>query len=173
MKVNRYQFDSVVSKTKQGINPILRGEENGIYFEYLAMIELQMYDFHLEYNINGRQAAEILQLVLYDIKGIAENEEYDCTKWEEECYRSCADTIESLFMPEKNPELQADLKKPTVLNDDYFELSRKVIVRIYESVGLWTKKLGPDGYFSFIGQYVGTEIWTSKKYLVENRFLNQ
>lgn len=149
------------------------GEENGIYFEYLAMIELRMHDFHLEYNINGRQAAEILRLVLYDIKGIAEKEEYDCTKWEEECYRSCADSIESLFLPEKNSELEADLKKQTVLNDDYFELARKVIVRIHESVERWTKEMGPNGYFNFIGQYIGTEIKTFKKYLLEDRFLNQ
>lgn len=173
MKVNRYQFDSVVPKTKKSINPILRGEENGIYFEYLAMIELRMHGFHLEHDINGRQAKEILQLVLYDIKSITDKEEYDCTKWEEKCYRSCADTIGSLFLPEKNPELQAALKKPVVLNDDYFEFPRKIIVRIYESIEQWTSDFGSNGYFDFIGRYIGAEIRTSKKFLIENRFLTQ
>ncbi len=62
-----------------------------------------MHQFHLKYGINGRQAKEILQLVLLDIKSIAERQEYDCTKWTEECYHACADTIEELFLPEKNP----------------------------------------------------------------------
>ncbi len=67
-------------------------------------------------------------------------------------------------------DLEADLKKQTVLSDDYFELPRKVIVRIYESVGRWTKELGPNGYFTFIGRYFGTEIKTFKKYLLKTDF---
>lgn len=110
---------------------------------------------------------------MFDIRSIVENEEYDCTNWEEECYRSCADALESLFLPEKNPQLQDDLKKPIVLDDDYFEFPRKIIVRIHESVETWTKESGPYGYFQFIAPYIGSEICTSKKYLVEDRFLEQ
>lgn len=40
MNINRYQFDRIVSRTKQTIDPIRRGEEDGIYFEYLALIEI-------------------------------------------------------------------------------------------------------------------------------------
>lgn len=171
MKINRYQFDKIVSRTKNSIHPIRRGEENGVYFEYLAMIELLMHDFHLKHKINGRQAKEILQLVLYDILAVTDHTEYDCTQFEEACYRACADRIESLFMPEKSPELQKALNTPIILDDDYFELSRKTIVRIHESVTQWTNDFGAYGYFNFIAPYINSEILTSKKYLVEDRFL--
>lgn len=84
--------------------------------------------------------------------------------------RTCADSIEELFMPEKNPELKACLKEPFAANDDYFELAGKIHVRIYESVEKWTKVYCPNGYFDFIGEYMDTEIWTLLKFLVENRF---
>lgn len=171
MDVNRYQFDRIVARTKQSITPIKRGEENGIYFEYLALLEIRMYQFHLKYGINGRQAKEILQLVLFDIKSIADQTEYDCTKWVEEGYRICADTIEALFLPEKNPELGECLKENVLKNDEYFEFARKNIIRVYESITQWTKDFGADGYFNFISSFISTEIQTSKKYLVEDRFL--
>lgn len=72
--------------------------------------------------------------------------------------RTCADSIEELFMPEKNPELKACLKEPFAANDDYFELAGKIHVRIYESVEKWTKVYCPNGYFDFIGEYMDTEI---------------
>lgn len=172
MNVNRYQFDSIVSKTKQTIHPILRGEENGEYFEYLALLEIRLHRFHQMYGINGRQAEEILQLILFDIKSISDHQKYDCTKWEEECYRACADTIEELFLPEKNPDLKEQLKGNVIENDDYFEFARKNIIRIHESVVQWTSDFGLEGYFKFISEFIDTEIRTSKKYLVEDRFLN-
>lgn len=138
---------------------------------YLAIIEIRLYTFHQEYGINGRRVKEILQIVLFDIKRVVEKEEQDCTKWEEGCYRACADAIESFFLPEKSPRLQAALKKSTILDDAYFELPRKVIVRICESIDQWTKGGGSNGYFGFIGGCVGTEIPTDKKYLVDERFL--
>ncbi len=38
MIVNRYLFDSIASKTKRTVTPIMRGEEDGMYFEYLAIL---------------------------------------------------------------------------------------------------------------------------------------
>ena len=171
MSVNRYQFDSIASKTKQKITPIRRGEENGIYFEYLALLEICIYQFHLKHGLNGRQAKEILQVVLFDIKSITDHQLYDCTKWMEKCYRSCADTIEELFMPEKKPDLKKKLKEDVIENDDFFEFARRNVIRIYESITQWTEDFGPEGYFNFIRGYIGTEIQSSKKYLVEDRFL--
>jgi len=172
MNVNRYQFDSIVSKTKRDVNnPIMRGEEDGIYFEYLALLEIRLHQFHLKYGINGRQAKEILQLVLFDIKSVVDRQEYDCTKWVEECYPVCVGIIEELFLPEKNPELRENLKENVLENDEYFEFARKNIIRIHESIEQWTEDFGTDGYFNFISQFIGTEIQTSRKYLVENRFL--
>lgn len=171
MNVNRYQFDNIVSKTKKTLSPILRGEEDGIYFDYLALIEIRMYQFHLKYGINGRQAKEILQLILFDIKSITDQDEYDCTRWEEECYRPCVDVIEQLFLPEKNPLLKSLLKEPYTENDDFFEFARKNIIRIHESVEQWTKDFGSDGYFNFIGNYIDSEIQTTNKLLIESKYL--
>lgn len=171
MEINRYQFDSIASKTKRDITPIRHGEEDGIYFEYLALLETHMHQFHLEYGINGRQAQEILQLVLFDIKSITDGIDYVCTKWEEDCYRPCADTIEALCIPDKNPDLREHLEEDVCLDDDFFEFPRKNLIRVHESVGKWTKELGPDGYFNFIDRFMADEIRTSKHFLIEDRFL--
>lgn len=171
MNVNRYQFDSITSKTKRDITPIRPGEENGLYLEYLALLEVHMYQFHLKYGINDRQAQEILQLVLFDIKSITDGIDYICTKWEEENYRTCADILEALFIPEKNPNLQANLREDVCLNDEFFELPRKSLIKIHESVGKWTKELGENGYFNFIGRFVRGGVPTSKNFIIEDRFL--
>lgn len=170
MNVNRYQFDNIVSKTKKTLASIRRGEEDE-YFDYLALIEIRLYQFHNEHGINGRQAKEILQLVLFDIKSMTDQEEYDCSKWEEECYRECADVIEQLFFAAKNSELKEMLKTPFAEEDDYFELARKILIRIHESVEQWTKDFGGYGYFNFIGEYMGSEIVSAEKFLVESRYL--
>lgn len=171
MNVNRYQFDSIVSKTKKTITPIIRGEEDGEYFEYLAIVEILLSRFHKNFGINGRQAKEIIQLVLYDIKGVADGVEYDCSKWTEECYYICADIIEQCILPEKNPKLKAQLKDDVVLDDDYFEFARAVLIRIHESVTLWTNENGSQGYFNFISGFLGIEILTTKEFLVEDYYL--
>lgn len=171
MEVNRYRFDKIVAETKKMISPIRRGEEDGIYFEYLALLEMKMYDFHKRHGINGRQAKEILQLILFDIKSIVDEIDYNCTALEESCYRDCTEEIEQLFLPEKNPGLKDALIKETYKDDAYFEFARKNIVRIHESVEQWTKDFGSNGYFTFIGDYIGTEIESTKKYLVEDRYL--
>lgn len=170
MNVNKYDFDCIISKTKQMISPIQRGEEDGVYFEYLALLEMQLYRFHTKYGINGRQAKEILLLCLFDIKSITEHKKYDCSKFEEDCYRECADILGQFFLPEKNVALQDALNHPFVADDEFFEFARKNIIRIYESVEQWTKDFGSVGYFNFIGNYLGTEIKSTKKFLVENRY---
>lgn len=43
---------------------------------------------------------------------------------------------------------------------------------IHESVVQWTKDFGSEGYFKFISEFIDTEIRASKKYFVEDRFLN-
>lgn len=171
MNVNRYDFDRIIPKTKQMISPIRRGEEDGIYFEYLALLEMKLHQFHLKYGINGRQAKEILKLSLFDIKSITEHKEYDCFKFEEDCYRECADLIGQFYLPEKNAELKDALRQPFVADDDFFEFARKNIIRIHESVEQWTKDFGPVGYFNFIGNFLASEIKSTKKFLVEDRYL--
>lgn len=173
MNVDRYQFDRIVTKTIKEIAPIKKREENGIYLEYLALLEKTLFQFHVLNSITGRQAKEILQLVLYDIKSVCDQQEYDCTQWEEEDYRTYASTIESLFFPDKNPELKAQLREDTELNAAYFELARKIIIRVYESIEQRTKSLGSEGYFNFIRDFILGGIMVSEQFLVEDRFLIQ
>lgn len=172
MNVNRYNFDSIVKKTKQAITPIPSGEEDAFYMPYLAAVEYRLYDYHLKQDIKGRHAQEILQLVLFDIKSAIGPEEYDCSKWIETYYLPCADAIEQLFLPEKNPNLKKSLRDDALENDRFFELARKVIVRIHESIGLWTKEHGPDGYFNFISGFIIKGV-SVDQYLIDDEYFVQ
>lgn len=174
MKVNRYQFDSIASNTKKTIEePIKQGEEDGFYYEYLQTLEIEFYQFHIKHGINDRQAMEIIQVILLDIKSSLNGEEYDYSKWEEPCYRSCADEIEMFFMPDKNPHLQKLLKGWVVPDEKFYELAQKCLIRIHESIEFWTKKGGDNGYFNFIGEFIGTEILADRILLVEEEYLRE
>lgn len=169
MNVNRYQFDNIVSKTKKSISPIQKNTEEKLYSDYLERIEGHLFHFYTHNGITGRQAKEILQVILFDIKSILDNETYDTSRWQEENYRRYANSIESLFIPEKNPELQELLLDSAKLNSDYFELAQKCIVRIYESIEYWTKEYGSEGYFSFLSDFM-TDL-LPEGFVVEDRFL--
>lgn len=45
MNADRYQFDRIVTKTKKEIAPIKKGEENGIYLQYLALLEKNFFSY--------------------------------------------------------------------------------------------------------------------------------
>lgn len=171
MNVERYQFDRIISKTKQMISPIRHGEENEHYFYTLAILEIKLFDLHKRYGLNGRQAQDIIKIILFDIKGSVEDENYDCSKYKGDNYSDCLFEIEQLFMPDKNPKLCRALKKSVVFDDDYYEFPRKHLIRIYESIEQWTKEGGINGYFDFICPYIGTEIVTKKKFLVDEAYL--
>ena len=63
-----------------------------------------------------------------------------------------------------------DLKKGVVLDNKFYELAQKCLIRIHESVEFWTRKGGDNGYFNFIGEYIGTEILNERIPLVENEY---
>ena len=175
MIVNRYNFDSIVSKTQKLVTPIPKGKEE-MYAGSLNLVERRMLSFYEKHHITGRQAQEIIQIVLMDIKGRIDHEDYDCSSWYEPCYRECADELEALFLPELNPDLKAKLSPKLFsgagLDSDYFELSRKCLIRIHDSIGLWTKDAGPNGYFESIKQFVRVDQPISEyPYLVEKRML--
>lgn len=171
MNVNRYNFDSIVSKTQKEITPIRKGKEDE-YAGSLNLLERKILSIYKRYHINGRQTQEIIQVVLLDIKGILDHEDYDCSRWCEPCYRECADELEALFLPDLNQDLKK-LIAVEVLDSGYFELARKCLVKIHDSIGLWTKEYGADGYFNFIGRFVFEEHpITDQAYLVEDKYLS-
>ncbi len=113
----------------------------------------------------------LLQLVLFDIKSITDREEHNCSRLEEECYRPSADVLEELFIPEKNSLFKNQLKESVIEDHDFFELARKCIVRVYESIELWTKEFGPEGYFRYIENFMGSEPLTTKSFVVESKYM--
>jgi len=172
MNVNRYQFDTIIQKTKKSISCIQQGEED-FYFVYLNCLESTLLQLHKQYHINGRQTQEILQIVLFDIKSFLEKETYDCLKWYENCYCDCVEQIEALFFPEKNPTLKKYLENPENLDSSYFELPQKCIVRVYASIENWTKESGEYGYFNYISNFIMDNKSRKQSFLVESRFLKQ
>lgn len=54
---------------------------------------------------------------------------------------------------------------------DFFELARKCIVRVYESIELWTKEFGTEGYFRYIENFMGSEPLTTKSFVVESKYM--
>lgn len=173
MNVNKYNFDKVVAKTKNKINPIYSGKEEP-YVDLLAMIEKRLYKFHCNYNFNGRQTQEIIKIILLNINAIILKDTWNSFDFEKENYSICVDEIEKLFLPNKNSALMKRFNKSYDLDEPYFELIRKLLIRIYESIEKWTKELGDNAYFDFIKNFIPNQINEKNlinEYIVENKYL--
>lgn len=170
MNVNRYQFDKIVQVMKNEIGSIRKGRESE-YEGELRILEQFLYESYPKYHVNGRQLSEIMKVVLWDIKSYMEHTEYDYSKWMEDLYREYADEIETLFLPDKNKRLENILRiSPDSMSSEerkeYLKLPAKCIIRVLESIEMWTKERGADGYYNFIEEFFG-----QMKYIDENPVL--
>ena len=123
---------------------------------------------------NGRRAIEAIKAALFIIDGYINQIEYNLTGFTSDDNKAYLNAILMGIDPFTNNELfdiltdMYDLQSPDGLRA-YFTLPIKCLLRIEQSIQLWTKNNGVSGYFDFLENHLGNAVPSNDKmeYIIE------
>ena len=162
MKITQYQFDKISKQMENEFGKMRKGEEQH-YEMMLFPMESNLLKIHrANPNANSRRLAEAISIVLYQIKGYLGGETYDVESFKNQENSMLAHALLMAFDPFTNSEIReviegeqrVDLSKMEDLKKLYKE-PVMCINRIKDSVEVWGKRGGANGYFDFISSAIG------------------
>jgi len=139
---------------------VKKGEEDCFALELASIEGNLLKTFRRNRTHNGRRALEAIKICLFIIDGYINACEYDLSKYITPENKSLVNAILMAFDPFTNEEVREALgseynwHSPDVLSE-FFTHPIQCLLRLEESVELWTKRNGPDGYFNFIEEFMG------------------
>lgn len=151
-----YQFERIYSQMEKEFGKIKKGNEEE-YMMQLSMLEGNVLKIHREDpNANSRRLREAIALVLFDIKSHYTNNVYDIEDFRNEENEKLEKALLEVFDPFSNEEIKEnignDLKEEQLF--EYYRVWVLCLLRIKESIDTWEKRMGSNGYFLFIEQYM-------------------
>ena len=160
-----YQFEKIYSQMEKEFGKMKDGQEDG-HAMLLFPMESNALKIHRKHPAsNSRRLREAIALVLFDIKSRYTGEEQTLEEFRSEDNGKLEQALLMAFDPFTNEEVYAvfkeemkmDLENPQVLRDYYAE-PIICLLRIKKSIDSWEKKMGANGYFDFIENYMGNNI---------------
>lgn len=160
--MQRYQFDKIYTQMEKEFGKIRSGEEED-HAMVLFPMESNAVKIRRKYpTSNSRRFREAIALALFDVKARYTGEAIDLDKFRDEDNARLEKALLMAFEPFTNEEIRTALKEhsetepddPDSLRDYYAEPIR-CMLRIKESVDIWEKQLGADGYFTFLENTIG------------------
>ena len=158
--VNNYQLERISSRMAKEFGTMRRGDEE-IYGHILLPMEGNLLKLYRKAKSrNGRRAIEAIHMCLLKVDGYIKGIEYDFSSFVNDENQAFLEGLLMSFDPFTNREVYGvvsrvyDLNSPEDLKK-YFEIPVKCLLRIEKSIELWTKELGPNGYFMFIEDQLG------------------
>ncbi|MDC7288173.1 hypothetical protein NXH76_10185 [Blautia schinkii] len=160
-----YQFEKIYSQMEKEFGRIRKGEED-LYAMLLLPLEGNALRVHRKYpDSNSRRLREAIALVLFDIKSRYSGESIDVEKFRNADNERLEKALLMAFDPFTNDEIM-EILSPEIQeaeNDkealyQYYKLPIMCLLRIKDSIDLWEKNSGANGYFDFIEGYMGAEI---------------
>lgn len=165
--MNQYQFDQITRRMERRYGKIKKGTEED-YTVLFFTIEGNMLSAHRNHpEANGRRAREAVMLALHFIEGRITGEEKELSAFENKENLLLLDAILYAIDPmssEKGMEKfrEADGDEDKLGDKSYleqmFHLPALCLLRLIESIDLWTRKMGPDGYFNFMEGNIGSQV---------------
>lgn len=151
-----YQFERIYSQMEKEFGKIKKGNEEE-YMMQLSMLEGNVLKIHREDpNANSRRLKEAIALVLFDIKSHYTNDAYDVEDFRNEENEKLEKALLKVFDPFTNEEIKEnignDFKEEQLF--EYYRVWVMCLLRIKESIDTWEKRMGSNGYFLFIEQYM-------------------
>lgn len=151
-----YQFERIYSQMEKEFGKIKKGNEEE-YMMQLSMLEGNVLKIHREDpNANSRRLREAIALVLFDIKSHYTNDTYDVEDFRNEENEKLEKALLKVFDPFSNEEIKEnignDFKEEQLF--EYYRVWVMCLLRIKESIDTWEKRMGSNGYFLFIEQYM-------------------
>lgn len=163
--MNQNQFEQITRKMERRFGKMRKGDE-GDHAMLMATLEGNALKINRKYpSSNSRRMREAICLVLYTVAGYLDEEQPDVSDFENEDNLRLKNALLTAFDPFTNPEvkesleshLNLDLKDPEAL-EKYFKEPVICLLRIKDSVDLWEKRNGSNGYFQFIENWIGSKI---------------
>lgn len=161
--MNEYQFHQIVRRMEQRYGKIKKNEEER-YAMLLFPMESNLLKIHRKNpEANSRRLEEAILLSLHEIENMITEERKDTEKYETKENVMLKKALMSSFDPFENEEIKGILESELELNNkdtlkDYYQIPVMCMLRIKDSVELWIKKNGSDGYFDFLESWMGHEI---------------
>ena len=149
-----YQFERIYSQMEKVFDKMRKGVEER-YSMLLLALEGNVLKVHRKFPLsNSRRLREAIALALFDVKEKCTGEKADTEKLKE--------ALLMAFDPYTNAKVMDLLKQhpadelTQVQLKDYYKLPVMCLLRIKDSVDIWEKRSGTDGYFDFIESYMGS-----------------
>ena len=163
--MNQYQFEQVSRRMAQRYGKIRKGDEND-YMPTLFGMESNLLNVHRRYpSSNSLRLLEAIPLALHTVEGYLTGKRADVSAFESEDNLRLKNALLMAMDPFTNPEMMESVRENTTfdLSDpadlaEFFRDSVRCVLRIEESVKLWQKKMGSNGYFLFLEESTGPDI---------------
>ncbi len=160
-----YQFERIYSQMEKEFGKIRKGEEEA-YSMFLLSLEGNVLKIHRKFPLsNSRRLKEAIALALFDIKEKYTGETADTEKFRNVDNEKLEKALLMAFDPYTNAEVMKLLKLQTMTDEftremlkDYYKIPIMCLLRIKDSIDMWEKRAGADGYFDFIESCIGSQI---------------
>lgn len=154
-----YKFDKIYSQMAKEFGRIGKGEEDPHAMLLFALETNAMKVHRAHPSSNSRRLREAIGLVLFDIKDRLDggNSDTDNIRNEDN------ERLEKALLIAFDPFFDAESQTPPGEMDaeelhEYYREPVMCLLRIKDSIDLWEKNRGSDGYFDFLEGYMGAEI---------------
>ncbi len=169
VKVSQYQFDRISGQMEREYGRIRKGEEDA-HMMMLFPMEGNMLKVHRAHpESNGRRAIEAIVLTLFQIQSYLSDDEYNLDSFRSAENERLVQALLMAFDPFTNRDIRTALEKASfdlssteALKELYGEPVR-CLLKIKDSVELWSRERGQDGYFHFIENTIGTTVKRDQK----------
>lgn len=157
---NYYAFERISSSMTETFGKVKKGKEDDFALE-LASIEGNLLKTYRRNKVhNGRRVLEAIKICFFMIDGYVNGCEYDLSNYITPENEPLVKAILMAFDPFTNEAIREALDNESnrhLLDDlrEYFTRPIQCLLRIEESVELWTKRNGADGYFNFTEGFMG------------------
>ncbi len=159
--MERYQFERIYAQMAKEYGKMPDSETGeGQNAMLLFPMEGNALRIHRAYpKSNSYRMREAIGLVLYDILGRNTGKTYDVEKFRDEDNARLEKALLMAFDPFTNEKIMNMIGPEFDPNDlhHYYKQPVRCLLRIKDSVDLWEGN-GPDGYFTFIENYMGENI---------------
>lgn len=162
-----YQFEKVFSQMEREFGKVKAGQEDD-YAMMLYPLESNALKVHREYPAaNSRRLKEAIALVLFDLKERynLNGEKFNTDNFRNEDNQILEKALLMAFDPFTNEELKDAVEAQYSIDwtdrnqlYNYYQEPIKCLLKIHDSVNLWIKQRGADGYFIFIEEFMGAKI---------------
>ena len=169
-QVNSYKFQKKPSEMGKRFGTIQIGDEERYNFLLFPMESNLLKINRIKQINNGRRVIEAVCVCLFVIDGYLNKIEYDLDEYLTNDVELFAAGLLMAFDPFVNENIETILTSHEMVDKNtveslskFFRIPIKCLIRINQSIELWTKELGVNGYFNFLEKTMGKLVQRDEK----------